>query len=275
MGMSRIEYTIIAAAISLIAGRLFDIFDYRMLFLIAICAGLFSQLVFYKIKTIFPVKKIKTSITDSKLFEFLTILKNDKLLFKYFSIFFLQGFGFLLNVALFPIYLVDELHISYTFLGIINFLFFISMISGFYLWGKHIDKHNPLKTRVCLMFILMFIPLFFFLMGKVTIINMVLVMLVYICRGFSFSGGELSRINFITRVVDYTMIEKYWTIDFFLLGVRGILAPVFGLLLKNLLGFKPVFLLSFCMILLSSVLMLNYYVKNHKMLKARGLIRQH
>ncbi len=271
MGMVRIEATITAVIISLIAGRLFDRFDFRIIFFTGICAGLLAQFFFYKIRTISPVKQILLNHYKFKVVDLINILKKDRLILTYFSIFFIGGFGNLLNHTLYPIYLVDELHISNTFAGIIFSFNFAALILGFYFWGKYIDKHDPLKCRVWIFFIFGLMPFFYLLTALIKNLSTVFIILAYISRGLTLSGAELARINLFTRIVKEHDIEKYWSIDFFLVGVRGIIAPYAGLLLKNLIGFKIVFCIGFSLLFITGFRMWNFYKKNYKILSKRGL----
>ncbi len=271
MGMVRIEATITAVIISLIAGRLFDRFDFRILFFIGICAGLMAQFFFYRIRTISPVKQVLLDPAKFKIIELITILKKDKLIMTYFSIFFIGGFGNLLSHTLYPIYLVDVLHVSYATLGILFGLSNIALIIGFYFWGKYIDKYDPLKCRTWLFLFFGLFPLFYLLTSIFKVGSIFFLILAYISRGITLSGAELARINIFTRIVKEHDIEKYWTIDFFLVGVRGIIAPVLGLFLKNQFGFRIVFFLGFSMLIITGFRMWNFYTKNYDALCKRGL----
>ncbi len=271
MGMVRIEAAITALIVSIIAGKSFDRFDFRIIFIIGILAGLGAQFYFYRIRTIKPVHQVLINSSKFRIFELITILKKDKLILSYFSIFFVGGFGNLLSHTLYPIYLVDVLHVSNTFAGIIFSLNFAALIYGFYFWGKYIDKHDPLKSRVWIFFLFGLFPFFYFLTELSKSPSILFIILAYISRGLAMSGAELARINLFTRIVKEHDIEKYWAIDFFLVGVRGIVAPAVGLLLKNLVGFKVVFCIGFGLLFITGFRMWNFYIKNHKILNNRGL----
>jgi len=272
MGMVRIEGSVAIILVSLIAGRMFDLYDFRILFSIGITLGILSAYTFYRIKNITTINSIPRTKGKFKLSGLITLLKKDKLIVKYFSIFFMLGFGNLINAAVYPIFLVDILHISNTLFGIALSLQNIALIFGFYLWGKYIDKKGPLLTRVILCFIFFCIPLFFVLMYLFQNLYIIFLFIPFILRGLVFSGGELSRVNFIIRVVNKKDIEKYWTIDYFLLGTRGFVAPYLGILLKNLFGFLFVFILSLILIGLAAILMYMYYKNNYKELSKRNAI---
>ncbi len=272
MGMVRMEVTIMSIILFVIAGKLFDILDYRILFTIGIIFGIVAQIIFYSIKRTVdskPVEKRKFILAD-----ILKILREDKFISKYFAIFFLLGFSNILGTTLIPLYFIDVLKMSNLSAGSFFSVNSAAMILGYYFWGHHIDKKNPLKTRLFVMILLSFMHLCFFVSSWVktdTVILFGLIGLAYFFQGISTSGGELARINLFTRIVPENMIEKYWAIDFFLLGIRGAIAPFFAIYLKNIIDFKYIFLLSFGLIQISAVLMFLLYKNNFLLLQHRGL----
>ncbi|GEM_PF-4828061 len=204
-------------------------------------------------------------------------MKNDRIILRYLLIFFISGFANLLVAVLYPIYLVDHFGISNTFAGILFACYSALLIVGYYYWGKHIDKKDPLHARVYLMFTIAMVPLTYlalqFIPGtKITVAATILIFLNAAFNGMAMSGGELSRVNFFTRVISPALLEKYWTIDYFLMGIRGIVAPLLGLSLKNIFGFSTVFALAFILILTASILMAHYYKTSFVKLKDRGLL---
>jgi len=148
------------------------------------------------------------------------------------------------------------------------------MILGFYFGGHHIDTHDPLRTRIIVIFILAGVPLSYislFFFKNITWLAFGIVCLASILQGFAISGGEIARINLFTRIINEHYLEQYWAFDFFLLGLRGITMPFIGIGLKNIIGFTPVFILSATLMITAGLLMLKLYINNFKELKTRGL----
>jgi hypothetical protein len=202
---------------------------------------------------------------------------NDRIILTYLLIFFLSGFANLLVAVLYPIYLVDHFGISNTFAGILFACYSLFTIAGYYYWGKHIDRRDPLHARIILMFVLSLVPLTYLILQFVpgrefSFAALLLVFLNASFNGIAMSGGELARVNFFVRVVSPALLEKYWTIDYFLMGIRGILAPILGLTLKNLFGYLPVFALAFLLAITASTLMALFYRRSYVRLKDRGLL---
>lgn len=277
MGLVKIEQTLVTMLLSLFAGKLFDLLPYSTIFTIGIGFGVLSQIFIYQMKgSVIKPKSNKHKHFHFKIF--LKILSQDKLMIKYFSIFMLLGSSNLLISGLVPMYMVDILHLSNFLIGLTISLASFAMILGFYFGGHHIDTHDPLRTRIIVIFILAGVPLSYislFFFKNITWLAFGIVCLASILQGFAISGGEIARINLFTRIINEHYLEQYWAFDFFLLGLRGITMPFIGIGLKNIFGFTPVFILSATLMLTAGLLMLKFYVNNFKKLKTRGLISLH
>ncbi|GAH56841.1 unnamed protein product, partial [marine sediment metagenome] len=76
-----------------------------------------------------------------------------------------------------------------------------------------------------------------------------------IISGFTMGAQELSRVHFITNRAKSKDIPTYQGIDFTLMGLRGIVAPFLGVALMYLIGIESVFIISFCLTIISSLAM--------------------
>jgi len=86
-----------------------------------------------------------------------------------------------------------------------------------------------------------------------------------IISGFIMGAGELSRVHFITNRAKSKDIPTYQGIDFTLMGLRGVIAPFLGVALMYWIGIESVFIISFCLIAISSLMMFlsnRYYFSN-------------
>jgi len=92
-------------------------------------------------------------------------------------------------------------------------------------------------------------------MGYVRVERAVSAIFASIFSGFNVGGGELSRINYITKITSHREVQTYWGIDFTLMGIRGIIAPLVGISLMKFLGIKIAFISSFGVILLGFIFM--------------------
>jgi len=93
--------------------------------------------------------------------EALDVFRKDKSFFYYSLIFFIFGFGCLLAMPLYPIFLVDILHISNSSMGILASLSSLFWMISYIFWGRYIDKRGAINS---LIISFMVTPAAFFLM---------------------------------------------------------------------------------------------------------------
>lgn len=248
MAYVRIAMTACITALTPVAGWLLDIIGYRYLFPIAGIFGVLSGLIFGRIRLREIISKDRRS--------FLSIwhpLLNDQDFRNYSLAFFVYGFGNLLIVPLVPIFLVDELYLNYSqvgLLGMINALFWTVFYA---VWGRGIDRRGALWTLRVNFFLTLFVPLGFFLAKDIW-----LVAIAYVFSGITMAGVDLGWINGIMHLTSKERVGDYTALHSSLLGIRGLIAPFLGTLLMNLnwLGLRGVFLISTILIVAGWALIL-------------------
>ena len=250
MGYVRMEMAIVAVFASYLGGFLLDHFSYRYIFPLGAIFGVLSVAFFGRIKVkkenMKPQKK-KQGILPKEILE---VFKKDRPFALFQTIFFVRGFAALMAMPLFPIFLVDYLGISNTSMGKLISLSSIFLIFSYFFWGHYIDKKGSCRSLTLSFFLASFIPLCYFFASTIWYI-----IPASIISGFTLGAGEIARIHFITNRVKSRDVPTYQGIDFTLMGLRGIIAPFLGVALIYWIDIRFVFIISFCLIAISSLIM--------------------
>jgi len=250
MGYVRMEMAIVAVFASYLGGFLLDHFSYRYIFPLGAVFGVLSIIYFGRIK----VKKENTRRQRKKQGilprEILEVFKKDRPFALFEMIFFVRGFANLMVMPLFPIFLVDYLGISNTSMGKLISLSSVFLISSYLFWGHYIDKKGSCRSLTVSFFLASFIPLCYSFASSIWYI-----VPASIIAGFTLGAGELARIHFITNRAKSEDVPTYQGIDFTLIGLTGITAPFLGAGLMHWIGIESVFIISFCLSIISSLVM--------------------
>ena len=250
MGYVRMEMAIVAVFVSYLGGFLLDHFSYRYIFPVGAIFGILSVAFFGRIrvqKNNAKQKRKKRGILPKEILE---VFKKDRPFALFQMIFFVRGFANLMIMPLFPIFLVDSLRISNTSMGKLVSLSSVFLIFSYLFWGHYIDKKGSCRSLAVSFFLASFIPLCYFFASTIWYIVPASVI-----AGFTLGAGELARIHFITNRTKSEDIPTYQGIDFTLMGLRGIIAPFLGVALMYWIGMKSVFIISFYLTIISSVVM--------------------
>ena len=250
MGYVRMEMAIVAVFASYLGGFLLDHFSYRYIFPLGAIFGIISVAFFGRIKMKKGNAKRQRKKQGILPKEILEVFKKDRPFALFLMIFFIQGFANLMIMPLFPIFLVDCLRISNTAIGKLASLSSIFLISSYFFWGHYIDKKGACRSLALSFFLASFIPLCYFFASSIWHI-----VPASIISGFTLGAGELSRIHFITNRTKSKDISTYQGIDFTLMGLRGVIAPFLGVALMYWRDIRFVFIISFCLTVISSLTM--------------------
>ncbi len=260
MGFVKMEMAIAAVFTAYLGGFLLDHFSYRYIFPLGAVFGILSLAFFGRIK----VKKENMRRQRKKQGilprEILEVFKKDRPFALFEMIFFMQGFAGLMIMPLFPIFLVDYLGISNTSMGKLVSLSSIFLIFSYLFWGHYLDKWGACRSLSLNFFLRSFVPICYFFASSIWYI-----VPASIITGLTMGAQELSRIHFITNRAKSEDIPTYQGIDFTVMGLRGIIAPFLGVALMHWIGMKSVFIISFCLIVISSLVMFlsdRYYFSN-------------
>lgn len=254
MGYVRVEMALATIGAAYAGGHLLQIIGYRYLFPIGAIFGILASLSFRRIGLV-ENSHPKQTIKKFSLIEMVRILNEDRAFRSFSGIFFLFGFGNLLAMPLYPLFLVDRLDIPNSVVGELGALFSLLWMASYFYWGEYIDRRGPLLALDILFLLVAFVPLLYFFAR-----NIWLVVVATAFSGIASGGLDLSWFNSILRFTGSRngLVPKYVAIQTTLIGLRGVIAPFLGVGLMHLLGMKTVFMFSFALILTSFFLMRSF-----------------
>jgi len=250
MGYVRMEMAIVAVFASYLGGFLLDHFSYRYIFPLGAMFGILSVAYFGKIKIQKNNRKQQRKKQGILPKEILEVFKKDRPFALFEMIFFIQVFANLMAMPLYPIFLVDYLGISNVSMGKLVSVSSFFLIFSYLFWGHYIDKKGACHSLILNFFLASFIPLCYFFASTIWYI-----VPASIVSGFTVGAGELARVQFITNRTKSKDIPTYQGIDFTLIGLTGIIAPFLGVTLMHWIEIKSLFILSFCLTAISSLVM--------------------
>jgi len=248
MGYVRIVLNLGTMTAAFAGGRLLDWWgedSYRIVFPVGAILGLISLSAFIHI----PLREKNNTYPS---LSFLQIIKewfNDKTIWKLGGIISVAGFGNLLLGPLAPIFLVDKMKVSLSFVGLMGATSSIAIMLSYYFWGNFIDRKGPIPS-LRIIFLIISIPPVMYIIGR----NWS-VLLAAVFSSFAGGGWELSWFKYVcarTNSIEKVQIDTGFYYN--LMGIRGAIAPFVAVWLMNLFGLKITFFISFLIILWGFVL---------------------
>lgn len=250
MGYVRFFCNMSTVLASFAGGYLLDLGNgtfYKFIFPAGAAFGMTSSILFKKIKIRRETKLGKVEPLAVILSEF---SKNNHL--KYFTLsFFIAGFGYLLGVPLYPLFLVDELSLSNTIIGYLGSVTALSGSISFFFWGHLIDRFKPLNLLKVTMLIAVAIPFLYAISH-----NIHPVLFASVISGVIMNGWDLCWYNHIIQEVKREHTPGIFGIQYSLIGIRGLTAPFIGTILYQHIGMRLTLLISAFVIVTGAVLML-------------------
>jgi MFS transporter, DHA1 family, staphyloferrin B biosynthesis exporter len=225
--MSYVKFgmTLVLTISTPIVGWMMDRTGYAVPFALGAVAGLISVLVFSRVRSGEFVTR------HASLLQVIGILKHDR----YFAIFsaalMFLGIGYLIGAPLFPIVQVDQLHLSYSDIGLLGLLSSGMWMLFTMVMGRLLDRKGALVVMLIANVLQMSIPLCYFLATDVR-----MVALAFICTGISMAGGDLAWPNSVLLFAQPDKVGDYTTLYMLLLGARGVIGPVIGAALLSSVG---------------------------------------
>jgi MFS family permease len=269
--------TLISMILTYFAGRLLDINEnsYHMILITAGIAGFLSALALSLVKFDENYQKPNVGKMTPRDFAFtpikrmLEILKTNKEFAKFERNFSAYGMGFLIMLPVMPIYMVQTLKLNYTsnFLakGILSQLG-VLLLSP--VLGKLHDKFHPHKFTALSFGSLALFPAFFLVSGMMhdRFWAILMVNVAFVFFGVAMTGVNLSWNMGTIYFAGKGESPMYQSVHVTLTGIRGVIAPLLGLVLLRLFGIFSVFIFALGALILASWLSYRDY-KNYKIQK--------
>ncbi len=262
---------LVSICITFVAGRVLDSHEqsFRWIMLGTGIAGFISCLVLSRVKQPEPCASTEKIPFRKALTEPLTrsveLLKKNKQFAAFERSFSIYGMGFIMMTPIIPIFLVDILKLSYT----ANFLSkgILSQAGMLFLsplLGKLHDRLHPFRFISLSFGTLMFFPLLIILSSQFTqvpLVSTILVFVAYLIFGLAMTGiniaWNMSSIYFAGKE-DAAM---YQSVHVSMTGIRGLIAPVLGLVLMRTLGIRSVFIVAAGFLLTASIVSYRDYLR--------------
>lgn len=264
---------LVSIGITFTAGRLLDSHEqsFRWIMLATGIAGFLSCVVLSRIKQ----PRLEPCVSTEKLpfrkmlTEPLTrsveLLKKNRQFAAFERSFSIYGMGFIMMTPIIPIFLVDILKLSYT----ANFLSkgILSQAGMLFLsplLGKLHDRLHPFRFISLSFGTLMFFPLLIVASSRFThlpLVSTILVFVAYLIFGLAMTGiniaWNMSSIFFAGKE-DAAM---YQSVHVSMTGIRGLIAPVLGLVLMRTLGIMSVFIVAAGFLATASIVSYRDYLR--------------
>lgn len=248
----------IALVSMLIAGFILDYFKKTKLFM-GFALIFFIAFIFRAASAFLFLKKYEpsTKYEESYYFSFLQFIKAmSKNNFGKFVVFVsLMTFATAISSPFFAVYMLRDLEFSYIIFTIMIVTSSLTSLLIMPLWGRFGDKYGNIRIIKICGFFIAFIPLLWLIIPLLLKYNYLLIIpyliFVHIFIGFSWSGFELSSLNFIYDAVTKQRMALCIAYFNILNGIGAFLGAVLGGFIGSIpfsfFGFTPllfVFLLS-------------------------------
>lgn len=209
--------------------------NYRYLFPVAAVFGVLSALQFGHIK-VRREKRVRGDLTGLKN---LSVPLRDSSFARFLIAYSLFEFALLLSTPVYPLFLVDEVHISNMAAGVYGSIFSGAWLAGFFFWGYFVDRHT-LSTNLTAVFLsACLIPLVYLSTNSVYVLS-----LAQAASGFLSASMELVGFVIITRLANERDVPKYMAAHVAFGALRGMTAPFIGVALYSITGGNAVFVSS-------------------------------
>lgn len=130
------------------------------------------------------------------------------------------GIGNLINVAVYPILLVDHFKASNSFIGAMSAVSSATMIVAYLVWGRMIDRGSSIRLTLLNTVVTLLVPI-----GYIAAADVWLLIPVAIVAGIVNAGGEITFFTNIVQIAPRDKIGEYATAQSLLMGLRGTAAP--------------------------------------------------
>ncbi|MDO8445460.1 MAG: MFS transporter [Deltaproteobacteria bacterium] len=231
--------------------------NYRYLFPVAAVFGILSAFEFGRIKMECSIDIIKKCENDKERMVTLSHLAapfKNRVFRQFLMSYSLFEFGLLLALPVYPLVLVDEVHIPNMVAGIYGSIVASFGLAGFFFWGRFIDRHSTGRTLSAVCLTASLIPLIYLSSRNLWVLGAA-----HAFSGLTYAAMELIGYVVITRMSSNSDVPRYMAVHIALSGVRGGIAPFLGTALMSAYGASSVFGLSLFLILFGFFLAVSTY----------------
>jgi hypothetical protein len=269
--------TVFVVIVTTVTGYFLDINGnvYKIIFPIA---GVFGILVYWSLakmislslddykgkdkvyKTHYNLRLIK-DIAILPLRNTLRIFKENKPFLRFEAYFFLYGMAFMVISPVIPVFLVDDLKLSYSPISFAKGLIFhTALILVTPLMGRYHGTGNPTKFCAYVFSILALFPLvlvsakYFAAIGFITNTE-ITVYISYFIFGFAMSGVTIAWTLSSIFYAPKSEVSNYQAVHITLTGVRGVFSPALGYAVMKIFEIEYSFYLSAFLFMLGGIMM--------------------
>src|SRR5437868_707519 len=147
------------------------------------------------------------------------------------------GVGNLMNVAMYPLLLVDHFQASNSFIGAMTVVTSATSIIAYLVWGRVIDRGSSIRLTLVNCVVTILIPV-----GFIAATDTWQLIPVAVISGIVNAGGELLFFTNIVQLAPRERIVEYAAAQSFLMGIRGTLAPFVASALLGVVDARAVLL---------------------------------
>jgi len=216
MANVRIGGAIAGIAAAAIAGAFIDVVPAAWVFAAFAAISLPGSLAFFAVRyERAPVSAVRRSVAAIA-GEVWADRRYRRLLLS-FSVF---GVGNLMNVAVFPILLVDHFNAPNSFVGAMIAVQSATMVVAYLVWGRIIDRGSSIRLTLVNTVVTILVPI-----GYIVAPDTWALLPVAVISGIVTAGGEITFFTNIVQLAPYDRIRDYAAAQSFLMGLRGTAAP--------------------------------------------------
>src|SRR3989442_3784577 len=216
MANVRIGAAIAGIASAAVAGTFIDVIPASWVFAAAALIGLPGAVVFFWVRYDGSAKAATRRPLPDIVRDVWADHKYRRLLLS-FTVF---GMGNLMNVAVYPILLVDHFNASNSFIGGMMAVSSLTMVMAYIIWGRMIDRGSSIRLTLVNTVVALLVPIGYIAAGDVW-----LLIPVAIVAGIVNAGGEITFFTNIVQIAPRDRIGEYATAQSLLMGLRGTAAP--------------------------------------------------
>src|SRR2546427_3865369 len=216
MANVRIGAAIAGIASAAVAGTFIDVIPASWVFAAAALIGLPGAIAFFWVRYDGSAKAATRRPLPDIARDVWADHKYRRLLLS-FTVF---GMGNLMNVAVYPILLVDHFNASNSFIGGMTAVSSGTMVVAYIIWGRMIDRGSSIRLTLVNTVVTLLVPI-----GYIAAADVWLLIPVAIVAGIVNAGGEITFFTNIVQIAPRDKIGEYATPQSLLMGIRGPAAP--------------------------------------------------